>query len=215
MSSSVVELQPDIMARCGHSDWVFRDHPGEDATRNEQPLRSQPGEVDRWTVTTPMWVPAAGRSNSIDQSLSSTRAQPSESLDTEELDTLLPGSVSAFVERIQSDLDDDIRDARDTDEPAPSKAACDACIRLARCVACKVVLTMDLKSAAFTEDDGAVSLGIQSLITKRRVDFLIAVTGTSVIATQIDESMQIRSYRFSTDNLEETRRLSGWVTRPV
>jgi len=120
--------------------------------------------------------------------------------------------VLAFVDRIQYDLDDAIQDARETGEPAPTKAVYDACMRLAGCVAPLAALAPRLKRAAFTEETGAVSLVLQSLVTDRRVDFRIAVDGRVIDALRIDENMRPESFTFSMDQSHLPRELARWVT---
>lgn len=208
MSSSVAALQFDIIPQSSHCDTVFHVHPCEDATGNEEHSDLQISETDERGAPTP----AADGSNSRDQLLSLTCTTAGEPVDTVDLHALVPDGVSAFVDRIQYDLDDAIQDARETGEPAPTKAAYEACLRLARRVAPLAALAPRLKRAAFTEETGAVSLVLQSLVTDRRVDFRIAVDGRVIDALRIDENMHPESFAFSVDQSHSPRELARWVT---
>lgn len=82
-----------------------------------------------------------------------------------------------FVASILVDLVNDIEDAKNSDEPAPTKRAAGVCKRLAELIGPAVGKHSDLKHAAFTKEDGGVYLVIQSPETKRRAVFVIDYKG--------------------------------------
>lgn len=208
MSNAVAELEPDIVASSSGSDWVLSISRPKDATGRERPIAWQPRQTDERRAPTP----AADGSNSRDQLLSLTCATAGEPFETIDLYVWVPDRVSEFVRRIQQDLDDAIQDAWETGEPAPSEAAYDTCLRLARRVAPLAAPAPRLKGVAFTEETGAVSLVLQSLVTDRRVDFRITVDGRVIDALRIDEDMRPESFTFSMDQSDLPRELARWVT---
>jgi hypothetical protein len=117
-----------------------------------------------------------------------------------------------FVERIERKLVDDREEA---DDVAPTPAAVQTCSDLARRLAPHVVLAPQLKSGAFTEDNGGISLVLQSLVTDRRLDVRIAPEGTVLSAIRIDERLQADSIALSVNDPNAPKELAEWVTSRV
>lgn len=126
---------------------------------------------------------------------------------------LVDREASELVERIELKLAEDEEEALLSDDVAPAPNAVQACLRLARRFAPHVALAPRLKSGAFTEDDGGISLVFQSLVTDRRVTCRIDPRGTRVSAIRIDEGMRADSPVMSLDNRDAPRELAEWVTK--
>ncbi len=118
-----------------------------------------------------------------------------------------------LVERIEFKLKEDRAEAEISEDTAPSPGAVDVCLSLARRVAPHIALAPRLKWAAFTEDDGGISLVLQSLVTDRRLNCRIAPDGSIVSVIRIDESMQADSMRVLLTDANVPRELAGWVTK--
>jgi hypothetical protein len=118
-----------------------------------------------------------------------------------------------LIERVELKLEEDREEAVATDEVAPSEPAIRTCLTLAKRLAPHVALVSRLRTGAFTEDDGGISLVFQSLVTDRRIDCRIAADGASVSVLRIDERMQATSAPISLSDAEVPRELAEWVTR--
>lgn len=127
--------------------------------------------------------------------------------------TLRESDARAFFDRIRDHLDQDVEDAADAGERAPSKAVRETCLSLARYVARIAVLDPLLKAAAFSEDDGGIAFVLQSLVTDRRLDFRLHENGDQIKAIMIDENMKSTSVEFAPDDTDRARELTEWVTR--
>jgi hypothetical protein len=72
-----------------------------------------------------------------------------------------------------------------------------------------------LKAGAFVEDEGGISLVLQSLVTDRRLTYRISPQGDRVTVIQIDEGMEAKTTTVSSDDRAKTRELAKWVTTRV
>ena len=75
-------------------------------------------------------------------------------LDPNPLCRLLNEEADDFVRSIKEKLDEDIAEAIELGEPAPSAAARQLCLTLAEQIAPQVLLVANLKSGVFAEDEG-------------------------------------------------------------
>jgi hypothetical protein len=117
-----------------------------------------------------------------------------------------------MVARIEQQLAADAEYAADSQSAVPTKAAKDICLTLAERLAPHVVLAPQLKAGAFVEDEGGISLVLQSLVTDRRVNYRIPRQGGSLTVIQIDERMVAKSTTVSLDDRSATREFAKWVT---
>jgi len=120
-----------------------------------------------------------------------------------------------LVERIELKLAEDREEADFGDDVAPTQRAAEACLRLAQRLAPHIALAPRLKSGAFTDDDGGVSLVLQSLVTDRRVSCRVPPGGTDITVIRVDESMQADTIPITLDDPSAPRELAAWVTKRV
>lgn len=135
--------------------------------------------------------------------------------DVFDFERLVERESREFIERIEMKLIDDREEADVGDDVAPSHAAVQMCLDLARRLAPHVVLAPQVKSGAFSEDNGGISLVLQSLVTDRRLDVQITPEGTVLSAIRIDEHMQADSVTVSLNDPNAPRELAEWVTSRV
>jgi hypothetical protein len=116
-----------------------------------------------------------------------------------------------LVEQVECKLEEDRGDAEREAETPPSPAAVDACLSLAKHLAPHLALAIRLKWGAFTEEDGGISLVVQSLVTDRRLNCRIGSDGSSVSTIRIDEHMHAETTAISVDDAKP-KELAAWVT---
>lgn len=117
----------------------------------------------------------------------------------------------AFVHRIERDLIEDRIEAIELDESEPDAGAVEACIRIARSLASCIAFAPGLKRAAFTEEDAAVSLVLQSLSTGRRVNFRIPSVNGPVSIIRVDENHGTSESDAAIDDVRSLRENAEWV----
>jgi hypothetical protein len=120
-----------------------------------------------------------------------------------------------LVERIELKLLEDREEADCSGDTAPTARAFHTCLSLAQRLAPHVALAPRLKSGAFTEDNGGVSLVLQSLVTDRRLNCRIAPDGVAVSAIRIDERMRASSAPVALNDPNVPKELAEWVTSRV
>ncbi|MDM8007417.1 MAG: hypothetical protein QUV05_14860 [Phycisphaerae bacterium] len=98
---------------------------------------------------------------------------------------------------------------------APTSSAIGICRALVQRLAPHVALARQLKAGAFVEDEGGISLVLQSLVTDRRLTYRISPQGDRVTVIQIDEGMEAKTTTVSSDDRAKTRELAKWVTTRV
>jgi hypothetical protein len=125
---------------------------------------------------------------------------------------IIKDATDALVESVEAALAQDEDDARQTGNAAPSPDARAACLRLSRHLAPHVAFAPRLKWAAFTEEDGGISLVAQSLVTDRRINCRIRADGSAITAVRIDEHMQTETFPVLLANPDIGRELAEWVT---
>jgi len=130
-----------------------------------------------------------------------------------DVDSLLRAGVEAFVHRVETDIDEDTEDAVAANEVAPNPGARQVCVQWARRVAPHVVYAPQLKYAAFAEEDGGVTLVLQSLITDRRLTCRVGASGTTIVIHRIDEFMTAHQAAISPDHAAAPRELAEWVIK--
>ena len=182
--------------------WVFALQPHTDTARIDHDQRTRMPEPE------PVTAAGFGR---VDDSLPPPSSLATYAPSIVNVSTLLEQARSAFVGRIRTNLEQDRRDAAETDDAAPSDPAGRACLSLAKLVAPCVALATELKWAAFTEETGAVSLVLQSALMDRRVNFCISANGTNVSCIRIDESMKSAQFDVRLDDANTVEEMARWV----
>lgn len=132
-----------------------------------------------------------------------------------DFENLVDRRASQLVERIKQKLMEDSAHARGSEDVTPSETAIATCLALARRLAPHVALAPHLKSGAFTEDGGGISLVLQSLVTDRRLNCRVTADGSAVSAIRIDECMEAECHAISLDDPNAARELAEWVTKSV
>jgi len=123
--------------------------------------------------------------------------------------------IVGFVDQVREDLEDDIKDA-DTDLALPEiRRAMQTCLRFARKLAPHIALSSNLKFAAFVEEDGVVSLGIQSLTADRRINLEIHGASQRAEVHSIDEHMHSEHSILHVNNTRSIQELAEWVRKRV
>ncbi len=120
-------------------------------------------------------------------------------------------AAESLVARIARHLKEDIETACEDDEAAPSKDARELCLKVARRLQPFVTLTLDLKCAAFTRDDGSVELLLHSLVSKRELTLRVAADGSGIFGTTIDEQLRHSQRAVSVDDDRELREIARWL----
>lgn len=133
--------------------------------------------------------------------------------DLAEYNGLVSRQSRRLVEQIECKLTNDREECRQDNEIGPTSRAFQVCVRIAQRLAPHVALAPQLKFGAFTEDDGGVSLVLQSLITDRRLNCRIPPEGAPLTAIRIDEHMGAESLEFSLTDRNAPRELAEWVTK--
>ena len=130
----------------------------------------------------------------------------------EDPENLIDAAQSAIllVEQTKNDIMQATEDAIEYGERQPSSVAIDICTQLSTMLAQQLALSSSLKWAAFSEDEGGLSLVIQSLLTDRRLSFKITSDG-DISVVQIDENMETDMYSISLSKEDELARLGTWV----
>jgi len=132
-----------------------------------------------------------------------------------DFDKLVEQNTRELVERIELKLLEDREEADCSGDTAPTARAFHTCLSLAQRLAPHVALAPRLKSGAFTEDNGGVSLVLQSLVTDRRLNCRIAPDGVAVSAIRIDERMRASSAPVALNDPNVPKELAEWVTSRV
>jgi hypothetical protein len=141
--------------------------------------------------------------------------EPVPSRDSTEMENLVVSKSLEFVGRIEQQLAMDSDEAADPESVTPTSSAVGTCLTFAEQLAPHVALAPQLKAAAFAEDEGGISLVLQSLVTDRRLNYRIPPQGDRVTVIQIDERMEAKSTTISFSDRAATRELAKWVTTRV
>lgn len=141
----------------------------------------------------------------------SLSARTTEVSEINETDLILQCS-RALVRQIEFNLEEDVEEALAAADVAPTSEAIEACIQIIRRIAPHVALALKLKCAAFGEEDGGVSLVLQSMVTNRRLTCRIAADGSTMIVHAIEETMAPTKITLSTNDASAPRELAAWVT---
>jgi hypothetical protein len=211
MPPLTTDLQQDLDPRLKGRYLVFLLRPQEDASQFGK--RSPEREPKLAEARLGAW-PAEG-SDSVEQVLSRPETRAADGFDSINLPKLRRDAEADFLERIQKHLQDDREDVVLEGGVVPSKVAIDKCLALARLVAPRIALAPRLKSAAFVEEAGTVSLVLQSLVTDRRLNYRVSTDGGQLSVTRIDEAMDLEELQVSIDDANTLRELAGWVTTRV
>ena len=121
---------------------------------------------------------------------------------------LSSGPEQVLLKLVSQQLEDGREDAARENEPEPTQATIQGCLRLAEIVARLVADRSEVRCGAFVESDGKTSLVLQSLSTDRRINYLVSRNGRYVTVLGIDEDMKSRSLSAS---LSQTKLLQEWA----
>lgn len=125
-----------------------------------------------------------------------------------ELDTTLADRLA----RIREDLIETTNLAIAEGDRPPTPAAKKGCEELARSILPILSGFDDLAIAVFDEDEGRVSLVVQSLEVDRRVAFEILADGTDVLIVTTDEALNIQRSLFPLSRVDLLEESARWVT---
>ena len=142
-------------------------------------------------------------------------AEASETIDTSLVDDFeerLVERAKALVDDIKSSLHEDVRDSDLDKSDIPWRSAINACVELSAKLSLFIADHPEVKSAAFVDEGGGVSLVLQSIETKRRVNFLIEPNGLAANVCQLDEALAITHSRVELMDSKATRECAEWVT---
>jgi hypothetical protein len=90
-----------------------------------------------------------------------------------------------FVEKIKSDIENDMAGIASEGGTAPSEAAIAKSLFVASVLASLVRADAYIQYAAFVEDDGGISIVLQSLAQGGRINFRIKPDGSSIEAVVV------------------------------
>ena len=135
------------------------------------------------------------------------------SLGTGELKKRLERSIRECVHAVEAKLDEDRAELRDLGGPSPSEFAIAKYLTLSRNLAPSIALGQQLRWGAFIEEDGSLSLVIQSILTDRRATWRLAPNQSVATVTKIDEQMQAEVSGFDPLDRKRTEELAEWVIR--
>jgi len=129
-----------------------------------------------------------------------------------DLNLVSQSKIAAFVARVRSDLEQEVRLAKAEQDRPDLARALRACISIARVIAPNVALDAQVRSAAFVEeDDEGVSLVVQSLSADRRINIEISGLGEEIDVHSIDERMQSKHFSVSRNSPQAIQELAEWV----
>lgn len=120
--------------------------------------------------------------------------------------------ANALVDNIESNLLEDVRDSDLDTSDIPWQTAISACVDLSAKLSLFLADHFEVKSAAFVDEGGGVSLVLQSIETKRRVNFLIEPDGLAANVCQLDEGLALTHSRVELMDSQATRECAEWVT---
>jgi hypothetical protein len=121
-----------------------------------------------------------------------------------------PASTEAqrFLDTIRQNISEDSADLVREGGAAPTQATIDACVSVASNLSGLVVLRSAVKYAAFVEEEGGISLVLQSEVTNRRVNFRVSRSGTALVVVTVDADGRTASIP---TRLDDAQTLRGWV----
>lgn len=130
----------------------------------------------------------------------------------DEFEKLLYMRAKELVDNIESNLLEDVRDSDLDKSDIPWQSAISACVDLSAKLSLFLAYHFEVKSAAFVDEGGGVSLVLQSIETKRRVNFLIEPDGLAANVCQLDEALAMTHSRVEFMDSQATRECAEWVT---
>lgn len=145
----------------------------------------------------------------------SSAAETACPVDVVDVGGVLAQECLELAARIDHQLASDSGKAAGTESMAPTSSAIGTCRAFVQRLAPHIALAPQLKVGAFVEDEGGISLVLQSLVTDRRLNYRIPPQGDHVTVIQIDERMQAKSMSLSVDDRAAIRELAKWVTTRV
>lgn len=131
---------------------------------------------------------------------------------SEKLPRLWQRLADQFIDRISQDLDDDCSDTHASDAVALSDQTRSACLGLATKLAATMALKPSLNYAAFLEEEGGISLVIQSKLSASRVNFRIPPDGLQITIVSVNSTGQARTTLAHIHEIAELQRWVEWVS---
>jgi hypothetical protein len=117
-------------------------------------------------------------------------------------------TAAQFLGRVDQDIKDDCAEIISEGGTEPTRAAVDACRAVANTLSNSVASTPNLKHAAFVEEEGGISLVLQSNTTNRRVNFRVSPSGATLVVVTVDAIGRTAS---TPTRLDDSKALRGWV----
>lgn len=130
-----------------------------------------------------------------------------------DLDRWVRNFVRTFRERIKQNVRVDVGDKREEGGTLPRSAATKACFRAAKIIAPTLVSASRLKAAAFLEEDGAICIVLQSLMTDRRLSCTLRSGSSAISVVQVDEQMRTETCDVRDNDRQTLKGLARWVIR--
>jgi hypothetical protein len=120
---------------------------------------------------------------------------------------------SALAEsRLRRDLEDSVHFAQERGETAPSQAAIESCMRFARRLIPFLIGHTGLQMAGFDNENGEVSLVLQSSVTKRRLTFEFSADGARIVQWKTDEDLRVVRSQHAASEVVGVGEEACWLT---
>lgn len=132
---------------------------------------------------------------------------------SEKLPRLWQRAADRFKDRILQDLDDDCSDADASTPVTLCDQARSACLDLASELAATMAFQPGLKYAAFVEEEGGVSLVIQSTLSARRANFRISPDGLRITVVSVNTMGRAESTPVQVQDSAKLRRWVEWASK--
>lgn len=124
----------------------------------------------------------------------------------------MASEAETLVKQVRRHLEEELDDLREASRSLPNMESVNACVRLAESVATYVSWGLNVRCAAFIEEDLTVGLIIQSLADDRRVTFRISREPSLVSVRCIDEHMKVGEGTFPSVDQRMPGVYAEWVT---
>ena len=122
-------------------------------------------------------------------------------------------TIARFINNVELDIAEDVEAARSEGEPDPTTDAIATCRWIAGLIAPLMSDAPRLKSAAFTQENGGISFVIQSLSTRRRVEFRIPPEENNISTIKVDENLGLERRVVGKNQPDALLELAKWVIR--
>ncbi len=110
-------------------------------------------------------------------------------------------------------ISDDVSEIESEGGRRPSAHVLRRSSALAARIAPRVAFAQRLAWGSFVQEDGSIAIVLQSLVTDRRVTFVVSGLRDRVQVNQVDEGMRHSTSLVTLQDDEQIRRLTAWVTK--